>query len=62
MTAMNEPVVHFKGSCTLAICGTQLEPGEPHPEEVNEETERIVTCPECRGIAMAPRNIEHSLR
>jgi hypothetical protein len=57
---MSEPVVHFRGSGTLAICGAQLAPGEIHPEEVNEETERIVTCPKCRDIAIAPRNIEHS--
>jgi hypothetical protein len=57
---MREPVVHFKGSGTLAICGDQLAPRETHPEEVNQETGRIVTCPKCRDIAIAPRNIEHS--
>jgi hypothetical protein len=60
MEAMNEPVVHFKRSGTLAICFAQLPPGETHPEEVNQETGRIVTCPKCRDIAITPRNIEHS--
>jgi hypothetical protein len=55
----NKPVVHLRQSVTLAICGAQLAEGETHPEEVNEETAWIVSCPKCREIAIAPRNIEH---
>jgi hypothetical protein len=57
---MNEPLVHFRGSVTLAICGAQLGHGENHPEEVNEGTEQVVTCLKCRDIAIAPTDIEHS--
>jgi len=61
LTAMNEPVLHFRASATHAICGAQLSPEDTqHPDEVNDETKRIVTCPKCRDIAIAPPNIEHS--
>jgi hypothetical protein len=59
MTVMNQPTIHFRGSGTLSICGAQLSQGETHPGEINEDTERTVTCPKCRDIAIAPRNIEH---
>jgi hypothetical protein len=60
-TAINDPVVHWRISATHATCGARLEPGETHPVEVNEETERIVNCPECREKAIAPYGAEHGV-
>ena len=56
---MENQLVHFKQSEILAICGAPLGPENIHPAESNEETERIVTCPKCREIAIAPHGIEH---
>jgi len=56
---MAEPVIHFRQSEILAICGAPLGPEDVHPTEANQETERIVTCQRCREIAFAPRAIEH---
>ncbi len=57
---MVEPIVHFRKSETLAICGAPLGLGEAHPEEANEETARIVNCPTCRELVRAPPNVDHS--
>jgi hypothetical protein len=56
---MTEPIIHLRASGILAICGAQLGPGETHPEEVNEETARIVNCPACRKLAIGPPNVEY---
>jgi hypothetical protein len=56
---MTQEVVHFRRNEAFAICDAPLAPEEFHPAEVNEETERIVTCRKCREMAIAPSNIEH---
>jgi len=57
--SMAAQLVHLRHSEVLAICGAPLGPENIHPAEISEETERILTCPKCREIAIAPHGIEH---